>query len=174
MRDNQQHSADQLRKAYMEFSTQTNAAPGQIKTAALAVGIFDEGQLTLPAQLLDQACNGAISRVVKSEFPGKANTQTLLRNLEGIAAERVILIGLGKQDSYNIKTHANAEQAFAKYCIQTQITEAVSALATVEYQDSEIRQRAQTAAMAASQVTYQYDATLSKENSPKPAKLKKL
>ena len=174
MRDNQQHSADQLRKAYMEFSTQTNAAPNQIKTAALAVGVFAEGQLTQPAQLLDQTCNGALSRVVKSEFPGKAGTQTLLRNLDGIAAERIILIGLGKQDSYNSKIHANAELAFAKYCIQAQVAEGVSTLASLDYQETGIRQRAKIAATAAGQATYQYDATLGKENRNKPPKLKKI
>ncbi|HCN72505.1 MAG TPA: leucyl aminopeptidase, partial [Pusillimonas sp.] len=158
----------------MEFSTQTNAAPHQIKTAALAVGIFAEGQLTQPAQLLDQACNGALSRIAKSEFPGKAGTQTLLRNLDGVAAERVILIGLGKQDSYNSKIHANAELAFAKYCVQAQVAEGVSTLASLDCQDASIRQRGQIAATAASQATYQYDATLGKENRSKPVKLKKI
>ncbi|MBC7203851.1 MAG: leucyl aminopeptidase, partial [Pusillimonas sp.] len=158
----------------MEFSTQTNAALNQIKTAALAVGVFAEGQLTPPAQLIDQASNGALSRIVKNEFPGKANTQTLLRNLEGIAAERIILVGLGKQDSYNSKIHANAELAFAKYCVQAQIAEGVSTLASLDCQALGIRQRAQIAATAASQAIYRYDATLGKENRNKPAKLKKI
>src|SRR5690606_25422719 len=106
----------------MEFSTQTSASLHQIKTAALAVGVFADGVLSDAADIIDRASNGAIRAVLKSEFAAKPNTQLVLRNLEGVSAVRVILIGLGKQDAYNAKIHAGAEQAFAQYCIQANLS----------------------------------------------------
>src|SRR5690554_7955108 len=99
----------------MEFSTQTTAGLQQIRSAALGVGVFADGVLTAPAEVIDRASEGAISAVL-SEFKGKANTHVVLRNLPGVKAERVIVIGLGKQDAYRATGHAAAEQLFANVC----------------------------------------------------------
>ena len=40
MRDNRPHHTQTYRETLMEFSTQTTASLHQIKTAALAVGVF--------------------------------------------------------------------------------------------------------------------------------------
>src|SRR5690606_27940253 len=97
----------------MEFSTQTSTALPQLRTAALGVGVFADGVLTVAAEAIDRAADGAIRAVLKSEFKGKANTHLVLRNLAGVKAERVIVIGLGKQEAYRAAAHAAAEQTFA-------------------------------------------------------------
>ena len=64
----------------MEFSTQTTASLHQVKTAALAVGVYAEGVLSPAADLIDRASNGAVRSVVKAEFRGRAgSTLTILR-----------------------------------------------------------------------------------------------
>jgi len=158
----------------MEFSTQITASSHQIKTSALAVGVFADGILTAVADVIDKASNGAIKSVLKSEFQAKAGSQLVLRNLDGVAAARVILVGLGKKDAYNSKTHANAELAFANYCVQARLTEAVSTLAAIDCPNSTLRQRAQAAAIAAGQASYRYDATLGKPDETTRSALKKL
>ena len=84
----------------MEFSTQTTASLHQIKTAALAVGVFADGVLSPAADLIDRAANGAVRAVAKTEFRGRAGATLTLRNLPGVTAQRVVLVGLGKQDEY--------------------------------------------------------------------------
>jgi leucyl aminopeptidase len=158
----------------MEFSTQTTASLHQIKTAALAVGVFADGLLSPAADVIDRASNGALRSVLKTEFQAKPNTHLALRSLAGISAARVILIGLGKQDLYNAAVHARAELAFAKYCVQAHVTEGVSTLAAIECPDSTLQKRAQAAAMAAGQATYHYDATFGKRDRDAAPKLKKL
>ncbi|MBC2768658.1 leucyl aminopeptidase [Pusillimonas minor] len=158
----------------MEFSTNTTTTLHTLKTAALAVGVFAEGQLTAAAKIIDDASNGAVREAVKAEFPGTAGTQLVLRNLAGVSAQRVILIGLGKQEAYNAKTHAAAEQSFAKYCVQAQLAEGVSTLARTDCKDSTLQQRAQALAVAVGQATYQYDATLGKASKKTAPKLKKI
>jgi len=155
----------------MEFSIQTTASLHQVKTAALAVGIFADGDLSAEAEHLDLASGGAIRAVVKSEFKGKVGSTLILRNLDGVAAARVVLVGLGAKDQYHVRTHLQAEQAFAAGVVQAGLSEAVSSLANIEISASALQVRARNAAIAAGNATYQYTATLSEAKRPAPPKL---
>src|SRR5690554_7124692 len=143
----------------MEFSTQTTAGLQQVRTAALGVGVFADDVLTAPAEVIDRASDGAISALLKSEFKGKANTHAVLRNLSGVKAERVIVIGLGKQEAYRASTHSSAEQLFASVCAGLNVADAVSTLATVECEGTTLRSRARAMAAAGQRSSYRYEAT---------------
>lgn len=158
----------------MEFSTQTSASVHQIKTAALAVGIFSDGELNAAADMVDRASNGALREVLKTEFQAKAGSHLVLRDLPGVSARRVVLVGLGKQADYQAKAHAQAEQVFARYCVQARVTEGASTLAAIECPGSSLADRACALAVAAGQATYHYDATLGKADPDSRPKLKKL
>ncbi|MGE4369179.1 MAG: M17 family peptidase N-terminal domain-containing protein, partial [Burkholderiaceae bacterium] len=95
----------------MEFSTQTSASLHQLKTPALAVGVFIDKQLSDAADIIDRAGNGAIRQAIGAEFSGKPGSTLVLRAVPGVSAERIVLVGLGKQADYSAKTHATAEQA---------------------------------------------------------------
>lgn len=130
----------------MEFSTQTTASLHQIKTAALAVGVFADGVLSPAADLIDRAANGAVRAVAKTEFRGRAGATLTLRNLPGVTAQRVVLVGLGKQDEYSARAHAAAEQAFAQACVAAQLAEGVSTLVANPVADVPVIARARSAA----------------------------
>ncbi|NYT38340.1 leucyl aminopeptidase [Allopusillimonas soli] len=157
----------------MEFSTQTSASLHQIKTAALAVGVFSDGILTPAADVIDRASDGAIRDIVKSEFNGKPGTHLALHTPKGVTAARVVLVGLGKQDAYSASVQADAEHAFARYCVQAEIAEAVTTLAATECADTTLRDRARAAATAALRAVYHYDATFGKRKET-PPRLRKL
>lgn len=158
----------------MEFSTNTSVSIHQVKTAALAVGIFTDGVLSPAADVIDRASNGAIRAVMKTEFTGVANSTLILRDLHGVAAQRVILVGLGKQADYNARVHANAEKTFASACITARVTEATSTLAAIACPATTATDRARDAAASVSEATYHYDATFGKPNPDARPKLKKL
>ena len=158
----------------MEFSTQTTASLHQIKTAALAVGVFADGVLSPAADLIDRASNGAVRAVAKTEFRGRAGSTLVLRSLPGVTAQRVVLVGLGKQDEYSARAHASAEQAFAAACVSAQLTEGVSTLAANPIPDVAVIARARSAAIAAGNATYHYDASFGKPDRDARPKLKKL
>lgn len=158
----------------MEFSTQTTTSLHQVKTAALAVGIFADGSLTPEADSLDLASQGSIRAVVKAEFQGKPGSTLVLRNLTGVSAARVVLVGLGAKDAYDgSNAHAKAEQAFAGYVVQAGLADAVSALAIVNDAAVSLQARARNAAIAAGNATYRYTATLGKAGGANAVKLKK-
>ena len=158
----------------MEFSTHTSASLHQIKTPALAVGVHADGVLTPAAQALDHASSGALRAVVKNEFRAGAGATLVLRNLDGIAAQRVVLVGLGKQEDYGARAHAGAQQAFAALCVQLQLADAVSTLAAAPCPGTTVRSRARAAAIAAGAATYRYDATFGKRERGDRPRLRKL
>lgn len=158
----------------MDFSTLVTVSPHQTKTAALAVGVFTDGILSTTADIIDRASQGAVRAVVKSEFQGRTGTTLVLRQLNGITASRVVLVGLGKQADYSAKAHATAERAFANVCVQARLTEATSALAGIVYGTSTARERARLAASAAGEATYHYDASFGKPDLDARPKLKKI
>ncbi|WP_066410183.1 leucyl aminopeptidase [Bordetella ansorpii] len=158
----------------MEFSTQTTASLHQIKTAALAVGVYADGQLSTAAELIDRAANAALRAVVKAEFRARPGATLVLRNLPGVTAQRVVLVGLGKREEYSARTHATAEQAFAAVCVSAQLTEGVSTLAALDIPGTPLRARARTAAIAAGSATYHYDATFGKPDRDARPKLRKI
>jgi leucyl aminopeptidase len=158
----------------MEFSTQTTASLHQIKTAALAVGVFADGQLSPAAEVIDRASNLAVRNVVKSEFRGRPGTTLVLRGLAGVTAQRVVLVGLGKQSEYNARVLAKAEQAFASVCVGTRITEGVSTLASNPIEGVDLRARIRAAAIAAGAAAYHYDATFGSADREDRPKLKKI
>jgi leucyl aminopeptidase len=98
----------------MEFSTKAGR-PETVKTDAIVVGVHADGELTPTAKALDAASGGAIKAAVKSgDMTGKRGTSLLLRGLAGVAAPRVLLVGLGGKDDFNEKAYAEAVRASVK------------------------------------------------------------
>ena len=100
----------------MDFSTKTldakNALTG-VKTGALVVGIYENRKLSKAAGALDKL--GAISAALKSgDISGKPGSTLLLRGVTGIAAERIVLLGLGNEDEAADKNFAAASSALVR------------------------------------------------------------
>jgi len=69
------------------------------------VGVYEGGKLSPAAQTLDKAAKHALSDLIaRGDVSGKSATTLLLHKLAGIAAERVLLVGLGKASELNNKT----------------------------------------------------------------------
>ncbi|MDR0934527.1 MAG: leucyl aminopeptidase [Burkholderiaceae bacterium] len=84
----------------MDFSIKTEDkknALHNMKTDCIAVGIYENKILSSAARALD--ADGAITAVLQSgDLTGKPGSSLLLRHIKGIAAPRVLLIGLGKDE----------------------------------------------------------------------------
>ena len=98
----------------MEFST-TTAHAEAVKADAVAVGVFADGELTASARALDKASRGAVKAAIKSgDMTGKRGTQLALRGLPGVAAARVLLVGLGSRDDFSDRAFAEAVRSVVK------------------------------------------------------------
>ncbi|MGH6622792.1 MAG: leucyl aminopeptidase [Burkholderiaceae bacterium] len=95
----------------MEFSTRTARAE-TVKTDAVVVGVHADGALTPSAKAIDAASGGAIRAAIKSgEMTGKRGVQVVLRNLAGVTAPRVLVVGLGGRDDFNDRAFTDAARA---------------------------------------------------------------
>jgi len=146
----------------MEFSTSTATALHSLKTQALAVGVFQDGVLSPAAEALDQASQGAIRAVVQSEFDAAPGSSLTLHAPAGVAAARVILLGLGARDRLKAATLAQAHQTFAAYCVRAGVATAVSTLCALDCPDADPADCARTAARLVSAAAYRYDQTFSR------------
>src|SRR5688572_16674649 len=82
----------------MQFDTWTKAL-AELPIDCVAVGVQDDGELTPEAKTLDLRCHQKLSRLMKrGDFTGKPGETWLLTDLEGIRAERVLLVGLGPRN----------------------------------------------------------------------------
>src|SRR5262245_12389634 len=78
----------------VEFSIKP-LSPETAKTGCVVVGVHQGGTLSAAARRLDQASKGALKKA-QQDISGRTGSTLLLRALPGVAAERVLLVGLGE------------------------------------------------------------------------------
>lgn len=79
--------------------TALNEAITKVTADAIVVGCYKEGKLSTTAAEVDTATGGAISRLIESgDVTGKRNETTMLLAPTGVAAMRVLVLGLGERD----------------------------------------------------------------------------
>src|SRR5688500_13347183 len=82
----------------MQFSIKT-LAPEAAKAGCVVLGVHAGQELTPAAKRVDQASRGALKKALP-DLPGRAGATLLLRGLPGVAAERVLLVGLGERKEF--------------------------------------------------------------------------
>jgi len=80
----------------MQFEIWTKSL-ADLPIDCIAVGVHDDGELATEGRTLDQRGREKLARLLKrGDFTAKAG-ETWLIDLEGIRAERVLLVGLGSK-----------------------------------------------------------------------------
>ena len=88
----------------MEFSIK-QVSPEKLKSGCIAVGVFEGGKLSKAAQVIDKAAKHALSDLIaRGDMSGKSATTLLLHKLPGVAADRILLVGLGKASELDNKS----------------------------------------------------------------------
>ncbi|WP_334190096.1 leucyl aminopeptidase [Noviherbaspirillum sp.] len=159
----------------MDFSIKTiDAKTGvsSIKSGCIAVGVFENKKLSDTARELDR--KGAISAAVKSgDISGKPGSTLLLRNVDGIAAERVLLVGMGNEDTPTEKNFLTAAQAVAKVFASLGSNDAVIALPVDKIKDRDATWAVRATVVALRDADYRFDVMKSKKE-PEQAGVRKV
>ncbi len=95
----------------MEFSIKT-LSPETAKAGCVVLGVHANQDLTPAAKRADQAAKGALRRAL-ADLSGKAGSTLVLRSLPGIAAERVLLVGLGERGEFGETAYRDAVRGAA-------------------------------------------------------------
>jgi leucyl aminopeptidase len=113
----------------MQFDTWTQAL-AELPVDCIAVGVHDDGELTPDARALDLQCRERLSRLLKrGDFSGKVGETWLVTDVEGIRAERVLLVGLGAKGEIARRTWRRALVATISAATRTRIASLGLALA---------------------------------------------
>lgn len=159
----------------MDFSIKTiDAKTGvsSIKSGCIVVGVFENKKLSDTARELDR--KGAITAAVKSgDISGKPGSTLLLRDVDGISADRVLLVGMGSDDAPTEKNFLTAAQAVAKVFASLGTNDALIALPVDKIKDRDTAWAVRATIIALRDADYRFDAMKSKKE-PEQAGVRKV
>jgi leucyl aminopeptidase len=154
----------------LEFALNANA-PAAATVDCVVVGAFGDGSLTPAAQALDAASGGRIAALVKSgDVSGKTGRTALLHDLAGVAAPRVLVIGLGEAAKFGVPQYIKAVGDAARALRTGVVKSALFTLAEVAVKDRDAAWNVRQAAIAADHACYRYLATLGEKNKKRDEK----
>ena len=150
----------------MEYSCKLGAAE-KLRAACLVVGVHGKNHLTPLGDALDEALGGQIKRILKrQDFAGDIGQTQMLYELEGCAAVRILLFGLGEPKSFTATQFGLALlPAFA----QLETSGAADCLVLLPNKpDDDLTYRlVREAVKAAESATYRFDQCKSESKPPK-------
>lgn len=153
----------------MKLSLTDAAAPG-IKSPCIVIGVLEGGPLSASAASLDEACGGTISRMLENrDIAVSIGKTTFLHKLEGILAERVLVVGFGKPEKLNRSRFDRACLAAGKVLRDHPLASCHVCLHEIGFDGTGFGWKLRQAALAIHRANYRYTATKPlKVNSPQP------
>jgi leucyl aminopeptidase len=151
----------------MEFSIKT-LSPETAKTGCIVLGVYSEKELTAPARRVDQRSRGAL-RAALPDISGKTGSTLLLRGLPSVAAERVLLVGLGARKEFGEAAYRDALRAAANVLRELGAKDAALFLVDLKVNDRALSWNLRQAVLGVREAFYRFDQLKSQKKSPEPA-----
>ena len=137
--------------------------PEKQRSACVVVGVFEPRKLTDAAQAMDKIANGYISGILRSgDMEGKPGSTLILHNVPGTLCERILLVGLGKEQDLSDKQYFDAVRAAFKALHGTGAADAALFLTEVPVKNREIAWKVSQTAIMAMESIYRFDRLKSK------------
>ena len=147
----------------MEFSTKI-AAPEKQPTGCVIAGVLESRKLSSAADALDKASHGQIRQFLRSgDMDGKIGSTRLLYRMRGVSAERVLLVGLGREKEFGEKEYRDCARAALAAVRETGARDACVYLAGLHVPGRDAAWRARQLVLAAADVNYRFDRMKSKK-----------
>ena len=158
----------------MEFTVTTRPVEKH-STPCAVVGVMERRRLSPSAQALDRASGGRLARLVKhSALEGKAGQTLLIHQLDGLASERVLLVGCGPSDGSTDATYRRAARAAMEALVSHGIRAAAVHLAEVAVGQRDAYWRVRQLVEAGHDAGYRFDQCKGESKRPPRATLQKL
>ena len=152
----------------MQFSTK-RGAPEMRATPCIAVGVYADRKLSAAANALDRAAEGALGEVLRrGDMEGKLGATLLLYRVAGIAAERVLLVGLGTEADFGEREYREAARAAVKAAQETGAGMLTLCFTDIRAGRRDAGWKARQVAQVATECAYRFDAMKSKKTDPRP------
>ncbi len=155
------------REIELEFSIKSGA-PEKQRTACVVVGVFESRKLSEPAVDIDRASDGYLSDILRGgDMDGKAGSTLLLHRVPNILADRVLLVGLGKERDFHEKAYRDAIACAIRTLRDTGSMEATITLSEIPVKKRDIAWNVEQAVIAAHEALYRFDLMKSKTSEPR-------
>jgi len=119
----------------MKFSV-TNENPSTVKSGCVIVGVFERRKLSAAAARIDRTSRGLLTKLMKDgELDGKPGQTLLVHYPRGVKAERVLLVGCGKQSGFNAQAFRKATTSAVQALHRSGSGDAISFLTELETED---------------------------------------
>ncbi|MDB6060630.1 MAG: leucyl aminopeptidase [Verrucomicrobiaceae bacterium] len=150
----------------MQISGKSFSSPQQLRTPCLVIGISSSGSLRSTAKAIDSATDGLIAKLKKrGDITGERGNTLLLPSVPGIAAERVLIVGIGN-GALSDADFRKLTQTVLGTLAEQKLEEAYWLLDDLNVTGRDQNWQLTQLALAATLREYRYTQTLSK---PKPA-----
>jgi len=149
----------------LEFSIKAGS-PDKQKTGCVVAGVFESRRLSEAAKALDRAAKGRIAAILRQDdLEGKLGSTLLLHDLPGIAAARVLLVGLGREEDFGPKEYREAVRTAVRALSQSGASDALLYLAELPVKGNDAAWKAMHLASVAGDTIYRFDQLKSKKDS---------
>ena len=153
----------------MEFSIKS-VSPVLARTGCLVLGVHTGGELTRATRLADRAARGALHEALaQGDLSGKAGSTLLLRRVPGLAAERVLLVGLGERKDFAEPAYRDAMRGAANALKEIGAKDATLYLAEEKVAHRSAAWGVRHAVLAVSDAFYRFDQLKTQKKPPAPA-----
>jgi leucyl aminopeptidase len=154
----------------LAYTLHTGTAADAATHAAdcLVIGVYADKTLTAAGQALDVASGGRIAALIeRGDVSGKTGKTALLHDLPGIAAARVLVVGLGDTAKFGVPQYIKAASDAARALKDGAATNATFTLSEAPVLGRDAAWAIRQAIIAFGHALYRYNATLGEKNKAK-------
>lgn len=151
----------------MEFIIKSGS-PEKQRTACLIVGISEPRRLGGAAKAIDEASNRHLSNLLRrGDMDGKIGQALVLHNVPGLLADRVLLIGCGRERDLDDAKFRKITEHSIRQLAQTGATEAVSYLPELNLKGRDVHWKVRHTVEITNHCLYQFNEFKSKKKREK-------
>ena len=146
----------------MEFSIKSGS-PEKQRSGCVVVGVFEGRKPSASCQAIDAASKSAVTEVLrKGDLEGVLGKTLLLHNLPGVPADRILLVGLGREREFGEAAYRTAVSAAAKALKATGASDATVCLTDIPVKRRDTDWKVEHAVLAIMEGAYRFDRLKSK------------
>ena len=144
---------------FMKFTLDASPVAGH-ETACLVIGVFEDTALQGSAELVNQASNGGLGKLIESgDVDASWKCPTMLYGLDGIAAKRILVMGFGEPEKFDSVRYDMVCKSAGEFLRDHTTTSAHVCLHEAKLDDRDTHWCLRQAAVGIDRANYRYTAT---------------
>jgi len=151
----------------VEFSIKIGGLEKE-RSACVVAGVYTPRKLSPAASSIDQVSGGYLSTILRrGDMQGKRGSTLLLHNVPKISSERVLLVGLGREQEFNEQKFREAVRTAIKTLDEIGVPNAALGLTELPVKKRDLAWRVLQTVLVATDSNYRFDRLKSKHDEEK-------